>query len=109
MHEIHHHDVLKITLPGDPGIVIVCQPEQALCFAIRATNNALAHCLHINDAPAAIRHLETLKALTACSPCNTAMLISELREIGFSVSEPVKVGFVSNVPESGTIEEEDTP
>lgn len=109
MHEIHHHDVLRITLPGEPEIVIVCLPAQALPFAIRAANNALCRCLHFNDAPGALRHLETLKALTACAPCNTIMLISELREIGFSVSEPVKVGFVSNVPEYGTIKEEDAP
>lgn len=99
MTTIEQFEVVRMSPPADTDYAVICRTDDLLYEAIAVvTMDALA--FHRDNCMTdTLLCLEALNQLTNCDPVNTGMLISELEEIGFLISAPVMVSFVTDFPD----------
>ena len=102
MDTIQSFEVVRMSPPADPDYVVICRTDELLYEAI-AVVTMDAHAFHRDACMTdALLCLQRLNQLTHCDPVNTGMLISELEEIGFLISTPVMLSFVTDIPDEET-------
>jgi len=107
MTTIEQFEVVRMSPPASPDFVVICSAADLLCESIACITADSQAALRQGFYDDANQLLECLERITQCDPLNLGMLASELREIGFLISEPVVVSFVTDLPDSETEPPED--
>jgi len=99
MTTIEQFEVVRMSPPASPDYVVICSVTDLLYEALSIITADSQAALRQGFKEDAADLLETLEHCSLCDPLNPGLLVSELREIGFLISEPVVVSFVTDLPD----------